>query len=196
MRVILASASPRRKELLKNIFSEFSVIPADIDENIGADTEAEKLPEKIACLKAGHIARDNPGALVIGCDTAVIVGGEILGKPKDRADCVRMLRLLSGRKHKVITGCCLCLNGRKHSFSDETSVEFYTLTDKETEEYLKAPEENGPAKYQWQDKAGGYGIQGAARLFVKGIEGDYNNVVGLPCSRLNREIKNFLAKPE
>jgi septum formation protein len=197
MNVILASASPRRKELLKNIFDKFQVIPADIDEDVSGISDVVKAPEYIATEKARAVAKDNPDSLVIGCDTGVIVDNIILGKPADKEDCKRMLRLLSGRKHMVVTGCCLCYKGREHSFSAITLVEFYNLSDEDIENYLKIPEIGGNVKYQWQDKAGGYGIQSGAMLFVKGIEGDYNNVVGLPCAKLNQEInKNGKLKIE
>lgn len=191
MDIILASASPRRQELLKLIYKDFQIVPAQIDERADVDN-VEKAPEKIAEKKALSIAQSYPESLVIGCDTAVIVDDIILGKPKDKEEAEKMLRLLSGRKHKVITGCCLCLNGKIRSFSQVTLVEFYLLSNEEIEEYLNTPEEQSTAQYQWQDKAGGYGIQSRAGLFVKGIDGDYNNVVGLPCSRLYREIKDFL----
>ena len=192
MEIILASASPRRQELLKNIFTSFTVIPADIDENIRGITDVEALPQAIAQKKAKFIAKDYTDSLVIGCDTGVIVDGQMLGKPKDKNDAVNMLKMLSGRKHFVITGCCLCFREKVYSFSEKTVVEFYPLTDSEIQEYILTAETESSVKYQWQDKAGGYGIQGKAGLFVKGIEGDYYNVVGLPYARLNREIKKFL----
>ena len=182
-RVILASASPRRQELLKNIFEKFDIMPADIDETVDEKIAAEKRPELIARKKAEHIAKKHPESLVIGCDTAVIADNEMLGKPVDKADARRMLRLLSGREHKVITGCCLCFEDREKSFSVTTVVRFYELSDSEIEAYLLTDE--------WCDKAGAYGIQGKAGLFVEGIDGDYNNVVGLPCARLNREVKSL-----
>lgn len=190
--VILASASPRRQDLLQLIFDDFYISPADVDENIEAPENVEKFSEQLACLKARAVEEKNFGCFVIGCDTSVIVEDIILGKPKDKEECRKMIKLLSGRKHKVVTGCCLRLNGRECSFSDTTIVEFYPVTDEEIENYLSVKEERSSVKYQWQDKAGGYGIQGAAGLFVKGIEGDYNNVVGMPVALLNREIKKFL----
>lgn len=184
--VILASASPRRQELLKYIFDEFKIIPSDADENVSDEIYVDDRPELIASRKAESVAADYPSSLVIGCDTAVIVDDIMLGKPADKADAVRMLKMLSGRKHKVITGCCLCLEGKEHRFSVTTEVEFYALSDGEVEKYI--------ATNDWRDKAGAYGIQGAANLFVKGISGDYNNVVGLPCAELNRQIKVFLGE--
>ncbi|MCH5298521.1 MAG: septum formation protein Maf [Ruminococcus sp.] len=184
--VILASASPRRQELLKYIFDEFKIIPSDADETVGDEIPVDFRPELIASRKAVSVAADYPNSLVIGCDTAVIVDNIMLGKPADKADAVHMLKLLSGRKHKVITGCCLCLEGKEKKFSVITEVEFYPLCDSEIEKYI--------ATDDWRDKAGAYGIQGAANLFVRGISGDYNNVVGLPCAELNRQIKEFLGE--
>lgn len=182
--IILASASPRRQELLKNIFDSFEIIPADVDEAITDDTTVEKRPEKIAQRKALFVAEKHPDSLVIGCDTAVIIDDIMLGKPKNKQDAENMLNMLSGRVHKVITGNCLAQNGRIKSFSVETEVEFYNLTKAEIDNYLSSDE--------WRDKAGAYGIQGKAGLFVKQIKGDYNNVVGLPCAELNRQIHNWI----
>ena len=184
--VILASASPRRQELLKYIFDEFKIIPSDADETVSDEIYVDDRPELIASRKAESVVKGYPHSLVIGCDTAVIVDDIMLGKPIDKADAVRMLKMLSGRKHRVITGCCLCLEGKEHRFSVTTEVEFYPLDDDEIAKYI--------ATNDWRDKAGAYGIQGAANLFVKGISGDYNNVVGLPCAELNRQIKVFLGE--
>lgn len=182
--VILASASPRRQELLKVIFDDFEIMPADIDESISEDIKVDLRPEKIAQRKALHIAEKHPESLVIGCDTAVIVEDKMLGKPKDEQDAVKMLKTLSGRTHKVITGNCLVKGDKEICFSVVTEVEFYNLTYDEISDYIKTND--------WKDKAGAYGIQGKAGLFVKQIKGDYNNVVGLPCAELNRQIKAFI----
>lgn len=182
--IILASASPRRQELLKLIFNSFDIIPADIDENISDDTPIDLRPEKIAERKAFHIAASHPDSVVIGCDTAVIADEIMLGKPEDERDAIKMLKMLSGRVHKVITGNCLVYRGRVKSFSVVTEVEFYDLDDEEIDSYI--------ATGDWRDKAGAYGIQGKAGLFVKRINGDYNNVVGLPCAELSRQLTNFL----
>ena len=181
--VILASASPRRQELLKNIFDKFEIIPADVDETVSENIAVEIRPEKIAKKKALCVAKEHPDSLVIGCDTAVIADGIMLGKPKDENDAVKMLKLLSGRTHKVITGNCLVLGGEIKSFSVVTEVEFYSLTDDDIAAYI--------ATDDWRDKAGAYGIQGKAGLFVKQIKGDYNNVVGLPCAELNLQLKSL-----
>lgn len=194
MKVILASASPRRKELLKNIFSQFDIIPADVDENVDFGVPVEKYPEKLAELKAEAVAKEHNDALVIGCDTIVLCDGVIYGKPSDKEGAVEMIESLSGRTHQVITGCCLCYQGRKKCFSSVTDVEFYDLTKEEILNYveIKEPENSGSsAKYQWQDKAGGYGIQSAGMMLVKKINGDYNNVVGMPVGELNKKIGEF-----
>ena len=193
--VILASASPRRKELLKNIFENFEILPADVDETVDFGVTAEEYPEKLAELKAEAVAREYKNSLVIGCDTVVICEGKIYGKPADKDEAVRMIKSLSGKVHQVITGCCLCYQGEKRSFSSVTEVEFFDLTDEEVLEYvqIKEPENSGSdAKYQWQDKAGGYGIQSAGMFLVKGIQGDYNNVVGMPVAELRQKIRDFL----
>ncbi|MEE3333524.1 MAG: Maf family protein [Ruminococcus sp.] len=181
--IILASASPRRRELLKNIFDEFEVIPADVDESISDEVDIDLRAQKIAERKARYIAEKFPDSLVIGCDTAVILGDKMLGKPSDRQDAEKMLRSLSGKIHKVITGCCLCERGKEQSFSAVTEVEFYELGENELKKYLDTND--------WADKAGAYGIQNGACVFVKKINGCYNNVVGLPVAMLNREIIKF-----
>lgn len=183
MKIILASASPRRQELLKTIFSEFTVLPADVDESLNDDINAEAAAEYLSRKKAESVAETHPKELVIGSDTTVVLENKILGKPKDKDDARNMLNILRGKTHKVITGVCICIDGKTHSFSEITEVTFYKLSEDEIERYLETDE--------WSDKAGAYGIQGKAGLFVKKINGDYNNVVGLPVSRLNRELKKF-----
>ncbi len=179
--VILASASPRRRELLKLIFNEFKVIPSDAEEIVPKGISAEKTAEYLAELKSKAVAEKYPQYTVIGADTCVVVDNVILGKPKDKEDAKRMMQMLSGRTHKVITGCAIVKNGVISSFSVETEVEFYNLTYAEIEDYINTAEP--------YDKAGGYGIQGKASLFVKGIKGDYFNVVGLPVAELNQKLK-------
>ena len=186
LKIILASASPRRQELLKLIFDNFEIIPADVDESINKKTADELQAEKIAERKALHISKTHPDCLVIGCDTAVIADSIMLGKPKDEADARKMLKLLSGRTHKVITGNCLVYNKNIKTFSVTTEVEFYKLSENEIDDYLSTDD--------WRDKAGAYGIQGKAGLFVRQIKGDYNNVVGLPCAELNRQLAVFIER--
>lgn len=183
MRVILASASPRRRELLKYIFKEFDIIPADVDESLDDSVKIEKAAEYLAEKKAKFISGKYPDALVIGSDTTVVTGGKILGKPEDKTDAENMLKELSGKTHKVITGVSVFIGEKSVSFSEVTEVKFFNLSESEIEEYLKTDE--------WKDKAGAYGIQDSAGLFVEKINGDYNNVVGLPVARLNRVIKEM-----
>ena len=165
------------------VSEQFEVIPADVEEILPDEISALGASEYLARLKAESVASDNPSSLVIGCDTAVIVDDEVLGKPKDADDAFSMLRKLSGREHSVVTGCALCFNGKTVSFSEETKVIFYELTDREILDYIATNEPN--------DKAGAYGIQGRGALLVKSIVGDYFNVVGMPVSRLSREIQKF-----
>lgn len=184
MKTILASASPRRRELIKLIDNNTLFISADVDETIPNGVENENAPEFLACKKALSIAKSYQNDLVIGCDTTVFIESLPLGKPKDRQEAFYMLNLLSGRKHKVITGCCLCLKGKTLSFSVESNVYFFALSEKEINDYLDTNE--------YCDKAGAYGIQGKGSLLVEKIEGDYFNIVGLPVSMLNKRIKEFL----
>ena len=178
MKYILASASPRRKELLSLFIKDFEIIPSKIPEIVPDGLEAEKHSEYLARLKANDIAKDFKCDVVIGADTSVILENEILGKPKDREDAKRMLQMLSGNIHKVITGCAVVKNGVCNSFSVTTEVEFFELCDEEIEDYLNT---NEP-----YDKAGSYGIQSLGGLFVSAIKGDYFNVVGLPVAHLKR----------
>ncbi len=181
MKIVLASASPRRRELLKLITDDFTVMPSDADETLPKNISADKAAEYLAVVKAKSIVKND--AVVIGCDTVVAADEKILGKPKNRTDCFEMLRLLSGRKHFVYTGVCILFNNEVFSFTEKTEVEFHELSDAEIEEYMNSGEPF--------DKAGGYGIQGKGSLFVKGICGDYFNVVGLPVSALNRKLKEI-----
>lgn len=184
MDIILASASPRRRELLKLITTDFKIMPADSTETLPQNISPIKAAQYLAVQKAEIIAAKCPHNLVIGCDTIVIIDNEILGKPHDEYDAERMLKLLSGKTHKVVTGCSLILDYRKFSFSEITEVEFYSLSDIEISTYITTKEPF--------DKAGAYGIQSKGSLLVKKINGDYFNVVGLPISRLKRELqKNF-----
>ena len=180
--IILASASPRRQELLKLITENFIVIPSDIDECVPNNIETEKSPEYLAVKKAKHIYENgHRNDVVISCDTGVFIDGKMLGKPKNKEDAKQMLTELSGRKHKVITGCCICKNSTVNSFSMVTEVEFYPLTEKEIESYIATGEP--------MDKAGAYGAQGRGALFVERIDGDFFNVMGLPLHRLYKMLK-------
>ena len=185
MKYILASASPRRKELLTQITPDFSILPSGAEEIVPEDLSPEQAPEYLAVLKAEDIAKEHTDSIVIGADTGVFVDGEMLGKPKDRNDARAMISKLSGRTHKVITGCCICYGGKHQSFSEITEVTFFPLSDEEIEEYILSDEP--------YDKAGAYGIQGKGMLLVEKINGDYFNVVGLPVALLAKQIKNFMS---
>jgi len=182
-RIILASGSPRRQELLKLVTENFEICPVNADETLPAGMPVEMASAFLADLKAKSCARLFPDAIVIGCDTVVILDDEIMGKPKDREDAFRMLRKLSGEVHSVMTGVSLYYNTQTTVFTTETKVEFYTLSDAEINAYLDTGEPF--------DKAGAYGIQGKGSLLVRGIEGDYFNVVGLPVASLSRNLKQF-----
>ncbi|MEE1264174.1 Maf family protein [Ruminococcus sp.] len=181
--IILASASPRRQELLKLISEDFKIIPADIDESVDKNLPLDGVPEYLADKKAAHISALYPDDIVIGCDTGVFIDNRMLGKPHSGMAAYEMLRLLSGRTHRVITGCAIYKNGKKTSFSSVTEVEFYPLSNDEITAYVATGE---PA-----DKAGAYGIQGKGSLLIKSIRGDYFNVVGLPVARLSRALKDI-----
>ncbi len=183
-KVILASKSPRRKELIGYLFDEVEFISSNAEENYPKELPFDDIPAFLSVIKCKDIANMNPEALVIGADTGVFYNGEMLGKPESKEDAKRMLTLLSGKTHTVITGCCLCKNGKSMTFSEKTAVTFYPLTEEEIDAYIATDE--------CDDKAGSYGIQGKGGLFVKEIMGDYYNVVGLPVARLKREIDRFL----
>ena len=183
IKFVLASQSPRRAELLKYITPEFEILPSDCDETVPDGVPADEVPQILAVRKALHVRELRPDALVIGCDTVVIIDGVILGKPHDAQDAKRMLRLLSGRTHTVVSGVCICLGSKTLSFTQNTLVSFYDMSDEEIDSYVQ---ECSPL-----DKAGAYGIQDGGGLFVKHIDGDFYNIVGLPIARLNREIKKL-----
>lgn len=176
MELVLASQSPRRSELLKSAGIPFRVQAANIDETpLPGETPVEHV-RRLAREKAEAV----PGELVLGADTVVVVDGQILGKPVSGADAVRMLELLSGRKHEVITG--ICLKGREVVVDHEsTGVFFAALTEQEIAEYVASGEP--------MDKAGAYAIQGLASRFVERIEGSYSNVVGLPVAMVYRYLR-------
>lgn len=180
MGIILASASPRRRELLGYIVKDFCVVPSGVEEIVPKGIRVLKQPEYLSKIKALDIANQYPNDTVIGSDTAVILKNEILGKPKDRADAEKMLIKLSGKVHKVVTGCTVVKNGAITSFSVVSKVKFQNLTKAEIEAYLDTDEP--------YDKAGSYAVQGRAGAFVEWIKGDYFNIVGLPISKLKKYI--------
>lgn len=181
--IVLASSSPRRIELLNTAGLDFQVCPAQGEEYLDPALLPEEAAVEVARAKALEIAARYPEDCVIGADTIVVAGGEILGKPKDKAHAAEMLRALSGRTHVVLTGVCLLKGGEERCFCQSTEVEFYPLTDDEIDAYVDSGEP--------MDKAGAYGIQGLGCVLVKGIRGDYFNVMGFPVARVVREIRNL-----
>jgi len=198
--LVLASASPRRQDLLRSAGISFQVQPADVDETPLPGESARDCAERLAREKALAVWRTRPDDLVLGADTVVVVDSVILGKPADAGDATRMLRMLSGRTHQVITGVCVVSStGASHSAisanasdskiencglrtsSETTLVTFSALTDAEIHDYVGTGEP--------MDKAGAYAIQGIASRWIPRIEGDYSNVVGLPVARVYRMLQ-------
>ena len=192
MRIILASASPRRRELLTQIGIGFEVIVSDVEERVTA-TRPYEVVEELSAQKASAVLeglQPEEEVLVIGADTVVSIDGIILGKPKDDTDAASMLQRLSGRIHQVYTGVTMMYraDGReadviRKTFSEKTEVEFFEMLPEEIAEYINSGD--------CRDKAGSYGIQGFCARYIKGISGDYNNVVGLPVGRLYQEGKEW-----
>jgi septum formation protein len=174
-RVILASQSPRRSELLGRLGLRFDIRPADIDESYLDHEMPADHAERLAREKALTIARTEPDALVIGSDTIVILDSDVLGKPRDDAEAVRMLQRLAGREHEVFTAVAVVHGGRTESALERVRVRFRALDPRACEEYVATGEP--------LDKAGAYGIQGFGSALVEGIEGDYFAVMGLPVVR-------------
>lgn len=183
MNLILASASPRRQELLARFGVPFAIDPAAGPENPPAGASPEDTVKALAAAKAAEVAARHPGELVIGADTIVALDGAILGKPADEEDAFRMLRALSGRGHRVCTGVALRKDGAAMCQAETTRVFFRELSDREIRTYIASGEP--------MDKAGAYGYQGLASLFVERIEGDFFNVVGLPLCRLGRMLETM-----
>ena len=178
--IILASASPRRKEILELADLEFDVMPSDAQE-ITTKTAPNEVVMELASIKAKDIyKKSEKQSMIVGADTVVAYQGQILGKPTDEADAKRMLTMLSGHTHEVYTGVCVIEDGKTKTFYEETKVTFYEISDEQIDHYIKTGEP--------MDKAGSYGIQGKAAVFIKGIEGDYYNVVGFPIARFLQEI--------
>jgi len=188
--LVLASASPRRQELLRNAGIPFEVQPAHIPEDALSGETAKACAERLAREKALAVARLRPQDCVLGADTVVVVDSQLLGKPSNAADAARMLRLLSGREHQVITGVCLVVSGQCSVGSETTSVTMREISEKEITDYVASGEP--------MDKAGAYAIQGIASRWIPRIEGDYSNVVGLPVAlvfRMLREVSSQFPVP-
>ncbi len=199
-RVLLASGSPRRIELLREAGFDPVVAPQDVDETAEEGERPAHLVERLACLKAASALENEalqPGDVVIAADTIVAANDELLGKPADDVDAARMLSELSGNKHQVMTGVCIAIypgsdqavtNKAQVSFVETSDVEFYELSEADITAYVVSGEPS--------DKAGAYGIQGLGRSLVKRIDGDYFNIVGLPVARLLRELDGLLKRGE
>lgn len=186
-KIILASASPRRRELLEQGGIPFTVIPSQAEEKITTEQPGQAV-EELSYLKCSDIYEKSLGdVLVIGADTVVASEGKILGKPSSQKDAVKMLQSLQEREHEVYTGVTIMARegneNRKKTFHEKTKVVFYPMSDEEIRSYVNTGEP--------MDKAGAYGIQGKSAVFIKEISGDYNNVVGLPLARLYQELKNM-----
>lgn len=177
--VILASSSPRRRELLTLIGLTHEVRPANVDETLLADEIPWAYAERLARAKASAAAQ--PNTVSIGSDTIVVVDGDVLGKPADAADAARMLRRLSGRAHTVMTAIAIAFNGEVTSDVVQVGVTFRSLRDEEIDDYIRTGEP--------MDKAGAYGIQGFGATIVAGVEGDYFAVMGLPLNRMVRLLE-------
>lgn len=187
MRYILASQSPRRRELLSLLWDSFETCPAEIDETLQGGCPLEQEVQRLASEKALAAARENPDAVIIGADTLVELDGLVLGKPRDEADARRMLSLLSGQTHRVLTGAAVVLPEQKvYTLRNSTKVTFRPLSAEEIDAYVATGDP--------LDKAGAYGIQGRGAVLVAGIHGDYYSVMGLPVAQLY-ELLDWLRVP-
>lgn len=182
MQLILASGSPRRKELLSLFHIPFTVVPADVDETMDpANAPCEEVA-RLSAKKARAVKRE-PDDVVIAADTIVVCEGKVLGKPKSEENAYHMLSLLSGRDHQVMTGCTVLRGEKCETFTEVTDLHFRTLSEREIRAYIAGGEP--------MDKAGAYGIQGGAALFCRRMEGDYYNVMGLPVCRLWQTLQSI-----
>ncbi|WP_057761682.1 Maf family protein [Cytobacillus praedii] len=180
--LILASSSPRRKELLENLHLTFNVSSSDVDESFNPDLAPGEIVMELSSRKAKAVSKKYPGSYIIGADTVVVLDGTILGKPQDKAEAFSMLKALAGRTHAVYTGVSIIAPSKETNFNVKTDVVFWELTDDEINAYINTGEPF--------DKAGAYGIQGQGSVLVKEIKGDYFSVVGLPVSKTVRELRN------
>lgn len=182
-RFILASGSPRRRELLSNAGYTFEIIPSSADETLPEKIAPDDAVKILATKKCEDVLNNNTDAVVIGCDTVVAIDGEILGKPESESDAFAMLSSLSGNTHSVFTGVCIADKNKKEVFCVETKVKFYPLSDETINSYIKTGEP--------MDKAGAYGIQGLGAVLVESFNGDYYTVVGLPLAECQRVLAKF-----
>jgi septum formation protein len=184
-RLVLASSSPRRRELLKRTGIQFIIEQSKYEEKINHNVEPKELVKSLSLGKAKSVAKSHKNAIVLAADTVIVLEGEIIGKPKNEEDAKRTLAKMSGKPHFAITGFAIIDTGTNKTVSKsvETKVYFRKLTPKEIDDYVKSKEP--------LDKAGSYAIQGLASKFVDEVEGDFDNVVGLPVSDLIRELREF-----
>lgn len=182
-KLILASSSPRRKQLLENLHLTFQTTGSEVDESFNPMLSPEQIVMELAERKAKAVFSQHSSAFVIGADTIVVANNAILGKPKDRQEAVAMLKTLSGQQHEVYTGVAILSQNATTRFFERTEVLFWELTDAEIEAYVQTGEP--------LDKAGAYGIQDFGSMLVKKINGDYFSVVGLPVSRTIRELRRI-----
>ena len=184
-KIILASQSPRRKDIMAMTPWEFEVEASDVDETMDENLDLETNLKLLSEKKADPIAEKYPNNVVIGSDTIVYAENRVLGKPKDDEEAAEMLRLFSGKSHYVYTGVCILhkASNKKVAFCERTKVTFKTLTEDEIAWYISTKEHVG--------KAGAYAVQGPAGMLITGIEGDYFNVVGLPLNRVYEELSKF-----
>lgn len=183
MQYILASQSPRRKELLARVIADFQAVPADIDETPYPSEQPVDYVQRMATQKAETILKAYPEAVVIGSDTSVICQNQILGKPQDENDARFMLKMLSGQTHEVYTAVSIQSKDKVANFISKAAVTFYPMTEEEITQYLLEDE--------YKDKAGAYAIQGLASKYIQSIEGDYYAIVGLAVAALYQNLKQF-----
>ncbi|WP_077618954.1 Maf family protein [Bacillus sinesaloumensis] len=181
--LVLASGSPRRKELLRNVKLSFDVSVSNIDESVDETLAPEEKVMKIALEKAKAVLSQYPDSYILAADTAVVFQNQFLGKPKNEQESVEVLRALSNQTHEVVTGVAILTKDTESVFYERTEVTFWELSDEEINAYVASGEP--------KDKAGSYGIQGLGSALVKHIKGDYFSVVGLPVSRTIRELRNL-----
>lgn len=182
-RYILASNSPRRKELLGQLGLSYEIVPSAIEETFDPDVPIEEAIVELAYRKALAVFQTHKDQIVLGFDTDVVIDGVVLGKPSDKEDAKRLLRLLAGRTHSVITGCAILSKAVSTSFFEKARVTFFPMTEEEIEAYAST---NEP-----YDKAGAYAIQGYGARFVQSISGDFYTIMGLPVGRLYHELSRF-----
>ena len=182
-RLVLASGSPRRAEIMNSVGWEFTKAVPDVDESVRGGESPEDYVQRLAGEKAGAVAAAHPGEIILAADTTVVIGGEIVGKPVDLEDARRMIRMLAGNWHEVLTGVAVARDGEERIGMQRTRVKFAAMTDAEIDFLVE--------KGEPLDKAGAYAVQAQAALFIEGIEGDYWNVVGLPISLVYRLVREL-----